>query len=165
MKNKLMFLPLLVFVLILAVFMAGAKSGSVKNIHNSVQTHTPLYDLKIGNTKIKAEIADTPSARGAGLSHRSSMPEGKGMLFVFDQKNTPATFWMKGMEFPLDFIWIKDNKVFQIMEDAPPEPDNLPNGQYTLYTPDGLIDYVLEVNAGFVKSHNIKVGDNVALPL
>ena len=76
------------------------------------------------------------------------------MLFVFPQ---PAqhSFWMKDMNFPLDFIWIRNSRVTQVSTHVPATQPPV-----TL-APDQPIDQVLEVNAGFIEKYGIKVGDAV----
>ncbi|MDR3019612.1 MAG: DUF192 domain-containing protein, partial [Treponema sp.] len=45
-------------------------------------------------TVVKAEIAKTQEERDQGLMHRKSLPDGEGMLFVF-QRDQIMSFWMK----------------------------------------------------------------------
>lgn len=115
--------------------------------------------VKIGKTSINVEVADTPDKRDQGLSNRKSLNQDSGMLFVFDQKDRHP-FWMKQMHFDLDFIWIADDKVVDITENVPKptDPNNLPQ-----YVPKELVNYVLEVNSGFVRNHQIKLGDKVEI--
>jgi len=40
------------------------------------------------------EIADSPESRGNGLMYRQQLPEGQGMLFVYNSEDK-RTFWMK----------------------------------------------------------------------
>lgn len=103
------------------------------------------------------EIAETLEQKAKGLGERDFLDEDKGMLFdLRDVKN--YEFWMGGMEFPLDFIWLKDGLVFHIHENVPVYDDS---GEYTRnIRPEGSVDYVLEVNAGFVQSNEIKIGDS-----
>src|SRR3954468_18474194 len=61
--------------------------------------------LKIGDTVVEAEIADTGDLRGRGLGFRDGLKPGHGMIFIFDDAS-PRSFWMKGMRFCLDIIWI-----------------------------------------------------------
>ena len=74
---------------------------------------------------VRVEIRDDTNGRNLGLSGRSSLAENEGMLFIFD---TPAVyeFWMKDMNFPLDFIWINNGLVVDLSEHIPP-PDKLTN--------------------------------------
>lgn len=103
---------------------------------------------------ITVEIADSQAERQQGLSDRDKLPPDRGLLFVFNEKDTHP-FWMKGMRFNLDFIWIADNKVVDITENVP-APKNLAN--IAQIRPKHAVNYVLEVNAGFVKAHQISIG-------
>ena len=116
-------------------------------------------EIRIGSLTIQAELARTPEERAQGLSGRDSLPEGEGMLFIFQQEGLPS-FWMKGMRFPLDFIWIsRDLRVVDITENVPPPG---PDGALPTYEPDAAVLYMLEVNAGVVRMTGIDVGDTVA---
>lgn len=112
--------------------------------------------LKIGDAQIYAETADANEEIVKGLSGRRSIEEDSGMYFVL-KKREIATFWMKGMLFSLDIIWIDDEKIIGIVKDAPTPTDK----DITTYTSPGPVTHVLEVNAGFAKEHNIKIGDRV----
>ena len=108
--------------------------------------------LKIGDKKIRVEVRDTEAERAQGLSGRESLGEDEGMLFVFEKPGIYG-FWMKEMKFGLDFIWIRDNKVMEVMENVGVERMDI--------QPHEAVDQVLEVNSGFVAKHSIKVGDSV----
>ena len=119
--------------------------------------------IKVGETRIQAEITDTNEKIRLGMSGRNSLKEGEGMLFVFDDKNILPPFWMKDMRFAIDIIWIDDEKIVQIDENIPPPEPGTDDSQLPLYTPGQPIDYVLEVNSGFIKENGIAVGDDVDL--
>lgn len=123
-------------------------------------TKTKIY---VGETEIPVEIADTTQKRQKGLSERKSLAEGEGMLFVFAQEDVQPPFWMEEMKFAIDIIWIGDDKIVQIDESVPPPEPNTPDSELKFYIPNQPIDYVLEVNAGFVEENNIKVGDSVKI--
>ncbi len=105
---------------------------------------------------VKAELAITPEETEKGLMYRTELPEGSGMLFVFED-NAPRYFWMKNTLIDLDIIFItSDLKVFSYEEHVP---------HSYLYTPDsqvatavGFGQYVLELPAGSVKKHKIEEG-------
>ena len=78
------------------------------------------------------------------------------MLFVFPRKQI-RSFWMKDMNFPLDIIWISDNKIIKIDKDLQPEGENPKNKYQTIQR----VDKVLEVNSGFTDKYKIKAGDEV----
>jgi len=154
-----------IFILVVGLFI---KNPSLLRLNNQKpSTPTGLSNLKemtIGNTKLLVSLADTNEKRSKGLSGISYLLSNQGMLFTFEAKDIKPTFWMKGMLIPLDFIWIKDNKVTEINPNISPPAPNTPDNQIQRIVPQGNIDYCLEVNAGFAKDNNIKVGDNVILP-
>lgn len=120
---------------------------------------SPLTSVKLGeNTLVQAEVARTVAEHGKGLSGRDSLAQNHGMLFKFPAKERYA-FWMKGMRFSLDFLWITDGRVVEISEDLPAATTENP----PTYTPSQPVDLVLEVNAGFAKKRGIKVGDRVQI--
>jgi len=118
--------------------------------------------VKIGNIKFKVEIAETNEEKARGLSGHKELLGNEGMLFVFE-KGSADSFWMKGMTFPIDIIWIKDNKISYIVYDAPvPKKEDYVLGLAT-YQPLEPTDFVLEINAGLSKKYNIKIGDKVSI--
>jgi len=119
-------------------------------------------EVKINNQVITAEIADTTYLRDRGLSYRDSLMENRGMLFVFRPANLPR-FWMKDMRFPLDIIWIDDDRVVDIDENLPNPSAETPLNQLPTYSPKSIVNYVLEVNAGYVAQNAIKIGDRVEI--
>ncbi len=104
---------------------------------------------------VLCEVADTPSERMTGLMGRQSMDEDAGMLFVFDPSGFP-TMWMKNTFIPLDMLWLDDDFKVVHIEYAVPCVQ-MPCMSYGSPSP---AKYVLELNAGYVQRHNIKVGDN-----
>ncbi len=111
----------------------------------------------INNTNIELiGIADDADKAYMGLSFKESMCEDCGMLFPFDEKKV-RTFAMRDMMFPLDIIWIDDNKIVKIHKNLEPEGHIVQN----LYSSDFSVNNVLEVNAGFSDKNNIKVGDEL----
>lgn len=108
---------------------------------------------------LNLEIADTPELQELGLSYRESLAPEAGMLFIFP-KPSLTSFWMKGMRFPLDIIWLDaDMRIINITVNATPE------SYPTTFHPDTdrLTSFVLEVNAGFCKANNLKVGDVIKI--
>ncbi len=110
-------------------------------------------------TKVEVDIASTEPKREKGLSGRESLGEFEGMLFLHDQK-ARYSYWMKDMKISLDFVWIDDNIIVDITENVPPE--DIPKTYYSAAVP---VDKVLEVNAGFIKEHLIRVGDKLTITL
>ena len=116
----------------------------------------------LNGIQLLVEIADTPSERARGLSGRESLKPGWGMLFIFPEEGI-YSFWMYGMKFPLDIIWIdSEGIVVYMIENAPPCREAW---SCRAYTPDKPAQYVLEVEAGFVERADVKLGDKVLILL
>ena len=119
--------------------------------------------IKIGEVELLVELADTNEKRSKGLSGKKGLGDNEGMLFIFDRKNVKPSFWMKGMLFSIDIIWIKDGKVAQIEPMVlPPEPGT-PDRSIPLLIPENPFDYVLETEAGFSEKNQINAGTSVDL--
>ncbi len=119
-----------------------------------------IGQVKIGETAVNVEVADSPELRAMGLGGRERLDANSGMLFIFS-KPMKARFWMKNMKFPLDLIWIRNNEVVDILKNIPNPAPNTEDSQLPVYEPKTEVDRVLEANSGFADSHNIKVGDKV----
>lgn len=115
--------------------------------------------LEIGGKKIQVEIAATPLRHTQGLSGRSALCADCGMLFVVSNAQIQE-YWMKGMNFPLDFIFIRHDQVVGVAEDVPVIAPGTA-GAVSRISTRVPVDRVLEVNAGFVARHQISVGDKV----
>lgn len=145
------------FVILLAASSIGLfllRDRKVNDVKNEIQ---------IGDVTVEVTISETPQERMKGLSGRQSLSENEGMLFIFEQKDTTPTFWMKEMLTPLDIIWIDEEQIVQINKDVPIPQPGTQDQNLTLYPANQPIDYVLEVNAGFSEKNNIKVGDSVVI--
>ena len=159
---KQLLLPLLgaaAFIIIVGLIYNNKLPINPQQNNNS---QTSNYQAKIGETQIDLEISDSQEERAKGLSGRSSIDEGKGMLFVFDKKDTRPGFWMKGMKMPIDIVWINDSKIVQIDSKVQPPKDG--QKEYQTYFPNSDIDFVLEVASGYTQKADIKVNDLVELP-
>lgn len=111
-------------------------------------------EMRINGKIINVEISDTLEKQEKGLSGRQSMPENQGMLFVFDRPDF-YSFWMKDMNFSLDFIWIRGDEVVEITRNVKPEDYKPPKS----LVPKNKIDKVLEFNAGMAEKMGIKEGN------
>lgn len=98
------------------------------------------------------EVAVTPEQKSKGLMNRPSLPQNRGMVFVF-RPPSPVTFWMKDTLISLDMIFINKGTIVKIVKGA------IPNQTEIVYPSDVEITEVVEVNAGFTDKHMIKVGD------
>lgn len=108
------------------------------------------------NTVIQTQVARTVPDKVKGLSGRSSLGRKDGMLFVYDKPEI-QTFWMQGMMFDIDIIWLNKGKIIGI-ETGVPAPKN---GEIERRSSGEPVDMVLEVNAGFATEYGLSPGDNL----
>lgn len=120
--------------------------------------------VTIRNQSFIAEVADSDEKQTKGLSGRENLEENRGMLFVFE-KSDLYSFWMKEMKFPIDILFIKNDKIVTIHQNVPPPKDNVPLYELSLYKPKEEANYVLEINAGLSQKYSFKEGDNVEMKL
>lgn len=148
----------------LIIVIAGALllyTGSLPSLP-FIPEQAKYSELTINETKLKVEIADTQEKRSKGLGGRESLATDQGMLFIF-QKADKHSFWMKGLKFPLDFIWIKGGQVVDITINIKPPDPNQKDKDLPIYVSKTEADKVLEVNAGIIERLNIKAGDTIKL--
>ena len=118
---------------------------------------TVMRTISIGDTVISVEVADTEDSREQGLSGRSDLRSGKGMLFVFDTDGTWG-IWMKDMQFPIDIVWVDVfGTVVTVAENV--APDTYPK----VFNPSAPARYVLELPAGFTAEQGIKEGSIIKI--
>ncbi len=91
-------------------------------------------------------VADTAIERTRGLSgtHLDTLGA-DGMLFVFSDYEE-RSFWMKGMHYPLDVIWLRDGKIMKISKNVPVgfSGEDVPR----MHSRPFEVDMVLELPAG-----------------
>lgn len=114
-------------------------------------------NLTIKDVSLVVEVAATETTREKGLCCRKSLPEKRGMLFIFELEGDHR-FWMKDTLIPLDIFWINNQKrIVHIERNV--QPSSYPD----TFGSDQPAKYVLETNAGFAKKHRISIGDPVSL--
>ena len=124
---------------------------------------TNLYNktITIDKQTFNIQVVQKPLEMERGLSGRTKIADDQGMLFLFENKGDHA-FWMKEMNFPLDMIFLDDNKIVSITQNAPAPTS--PTSSLPLYRSAQPANKVLEINAGLSKKYDFKVGDTVTLP-
>jgi uncharacterized membrane protein (UPF0127 family) len=119
-----------------------------------VTNFQPKTEVRLGSGVFSAQLADTDAERIQGLSGVDRLGPADGLLMVF-QSDSEWGIWMKDMNFPLDIVWLNnEKKVIYIVTDASPDL-----GTSKTFTPETPARYVLEVPAGTVKRAAIKIGD------
>ena len=96
----------------------------------------------------KVEVADNDKLRSLGFMGRTDIPEGTGMLFIWNDE-AYRNFWMKNTPSSLDIIFFDKNGYFiNVQENTIPYSlDNIPSLKPS--------KYVLELIAGSSKKFNL----------
>jgi len=167
-KDLAIIFGLFLIIVVLLVFGRGLTTTSLLNPKTNSQSITQskkgIVVVIIKTLNVDAEVADTAAKRKKGLSKRDSLPLNQGMLFVFEQSGMYG-FWMKDMKFPIDIIWLDENKrIVDIVQNVPVEPGKK-DSQLTIYKPDGDAKYVLEINAGLSQLNALQKGDQANFEL
>ncbi len=104
---------------------------------------------------IQAAIADDDQTRSAGLMDVHDLPEGHGMLFLFEDEE-PRSFWMANTPLPLDIIFVnEDREIVRIHQNTRPYSDRSVESEVPAM-------YAVEVNAGFAIQNDIREGMRIA---
>ncbi len=105
--------------------------------------------------RVQVELADTEAKRERGLMFRKELPEGRGMLFLFDEEGEHS-FWMKDTLIPLDLIFVDSSgRVTGIVARARPLTLEPRSG--------GPSRMVLEVPGGWAEAHGVRTGDRMTV--
>jgi uncharacterized protein len=151
-KNVLIFATILLVVVVVAYFIL--RNGAIGAKTADLNGHT-----------VKLEIADEQSEQEKGLSNRDSLAKDTGMLFVFGRPERSYAFWMKDMHFPIDMIFLRDEKIVTIHANVPPYLPGTKIQNLTTYTPANDANRVLELNAGQAREFGLKEGDSIKFNL
>ena len=102
---------------------------------------------------VQAEMAVEEEERNYGFMNRKKIPDGTGMLFVFE-KDQILSFWMKNTPSPLSIAYLDSEGVIKNIYDMKP---------YSLAPIVSTVScrYALEVPQGWYSRAGIRVGDKV----
>lgn len=109
----------------------------------------------------QAELMVRPEDRAMGLMFRPSLPKDRVLLFVFEREDFHS-IWMKNCRFPIDIVWLDDDRrIVHVAERVPPcRADPCPS-----YAPLRKGSYVIEMNAGVARAEKLAVGQTVDFTL
>jgi uncharacterized membrane protein (UPF0127 family) len=135
----------------------GTATPTATPVHADYETTAVEVATPDGEVlgSVTAAVADTPDLRYLGLSDTESLPEDRGMLFVYDSMQD-LTFVMRRMDFGIDIVYADaDGRITSIHHAPAPGPDE--NGASQTYPGRG--QYVLEVNYGWTTDRGVEEGD------
>ena len=127
-------------------------------ISSCAKSKLPVKELMIKRADgiyvtVQAEVAVKEEDRNYGYMNRKVIPDGTGMLFVFenDQK---LSFWMKNTPHPLSIAYLDSEGNIKNIYDMTP---------YSLAPVVSTVSvrYALEVPQGWFTKAGIRVGDQV----
>ncbi|NVO05281.1 MAG: DUF192 domain-containing protein [Rhodoferax sp.] len=136
------------FSLLLALCVSGAALAQ-----ETPQTQLQRITLSAGIHQMDIQVAVTPEQHQIGLMYRTEMPQGEGMLFVF-QTPSKQCFWMKNTILPLTAAFIADDGSIVNLEDMKPQTTD----SHCSLKP---VRYVLEMNQGWFAKKGLKAGSKL----
>jgi uncharacterized membrane protein (UPF0127 family) len=143
-----------IFILFLLVINAGFAACSPQEQKTTVLT---IERENAPAVEITVEIARTDEERAKGLMFRKALPDGQGMIFVFD-RDQQLSFWMKNTVIPLSIAFIaSDGYIIEIKDMQPNDLNSVKSSR--------SVRYALEVPQGWFNRVNVKAGDVVKIDL
>jgi hypothetical protein len=108
-----------------------------------------------GVDTVLAEVAATPDERADGLMYRDEVPDGTGMLFVFEDSR-PRSFWMANTYVALDIAYMDPSyRIVDIIAMEPLVTDSYPSNAPAMFG--------LEVRQGWFEEQEIGIGDQAEI--
>ena len=140
-------LSLLLFIFI---FTASCANNKLET-YNATITRTDNTTISL-----KTEIAKTSEERARGFMEREKIPNGTGMIFIFDRDQI-LSFWMKDTPSPLSIAYIDSKGIIKEIHDMK---------AFSLASVSSSVScrYALEVPKNWFKNNNISVGSKISLP-
>lgn len=141
---------LMVALIFLSTFSLSCKSKKLDKINLKITT--PQNEIFY----VETELAKTPEQRNFGFMERKNIPDGTGMLFIFEY-DQQLSFWMKNTPHPLSIAYIDSNGTIRELHDMKP---------FSLSPVESSVSvrYALEVPQGWFTKNNIPEGSKISLP-
>jgi uncharacterized membrane protein (UPF0127 family) len=130
---------------------SGSDPGSSLAVQEAPRPGPGLAWVIFGADTVVAEVARTAAERQQGLMGRDDVPDGTGMLFVFEDEAI-RSFWMKDTPISLDIAYL--NSDLRIVTVKQMEP--LVTSTYDSAAP---AMFALEVRQGWFAERGIEEGD------
>lgn len=146
-KNKKLILALLILSFSTLLSCKTKFKLTVKNITITKADKTQLV--------VKAEMAVKPEERNFGFMERKNIPDGTGMMFIFERDQI-LSFWMKNTPHPLSIAYIDSQGRIRDIYDMTPFSE-------ASIVSTVSVRYALEVPQGWYEKNGIKKGDLVSL--
>jgi len=120
-----------------------------------VKSERANIKIAIKDKNITCDVAVTPKQQASGLQAYDHLSDDHGLWFPQYCRRV-ATFHMGDVVFPIDIIFVDDNRISKIISDVQPRQA----GSWSC----GCTD-VIEINGGWCGKNRIGVGDTIQTPL
>jgi uncharacterized membrane protein (UPF0127 family) len=142
------FFCLVLIILNLIIFNAGLAACASQKLETAVLS---IARADSSPVEITVEIARTEEERAQGLMHRKKLPDGEGMIFIYD-RDQQMSFWMKNTVIPLSIAFIaSDGRIIEIKDMRPLDLNSVKSSR--------SVRYALEAPQGWFGRAGIKPGD------
>lgn len=131
------------------------QSSSTETGQPQVLPKSPLTIVTAsGEVEFEVELADEPEETAVGMMFRDGVPEGTGMILLFEQRRE-AFIYMRNVDFGLDVLYFgTDGAVLAIAHHLQPHSERVVN-------PGFPVQGVLEIGAGEAARLGIQPGDMI----
>ncbi|MEM1211728.1 MAG: DUF192 domain-containing protein [Planctomycetota bacterium] len=124
---------------------------------------TDYEPIVIAGQVFDLELAVTALERYQGLSHRESIPENGGMLFVFP-RSAVREFVMRDCLVPIDIIFLDAGGEVVATHAMQVEPLATRSNPTRRYSSGRPVPFAIELRGGRVAELGVSVGDRINLP-
>jgi len=155
---------ILLIILCLVIFLIGISDDFINNVEIENKEQSAIVTFHLDNSTpvtIFCEVASSAEKRSVGLMFNEELPEGEGILFVYDFPHN-VSFWMKNTFIPLDIIFLDETGTVINVEEADVEL-NVSDEKLKRYLSTLPTKWVVETNQGLCKTYGIEVGTNVSI--
>lgn len=133
-----------------------ASQGFAARMENLILRDYNPTRATVNGHAFDLEIARDAEARRLGLGGRESLDANAGMLFVFPAEGFHR-FWMKGVPFRLDLLYIDSNGVIVDIQRMKAEP-GVADPELTVYQPPEKVQLALEILGGMAEDLGLEAG-------
>ena len=155
-SRKLCVIPWLLLFFVLCACLVRSPDSLSKDSgkpQTGLETRVISIASSQGPVTVLVELAKTETERNTGLMYRTSLEDGKGMFFIFENDEV-RSFWMKNTLIPLSIAYISFDGAILDIRDMYPKNTNPVHSSRSAR-------YALEVPQGWFSRVGIKAGDKV----
>lgn len=115
-----------------------------------------VFPVEVGGSVFQVEVVFRDRERARGLQGREHLPEGHGMLFLFERPRQQF-FWMRNTSIPLDIGFFDESGLLREILPL------IPHSEDRVASRHDHIQFALEVNRGGFSRAGVQPGDRLNL--